>query len=45
METFGVYYKTDKVSGAALKMLLRQFPSYFRWLGQIDRLRRPSKSL
>ena len=39
LETYGVYYPDGKLNRKTLRALLRQLPSYYRWLGQIDRLR------
>lgn len=40
LETYGVYYPDHRLNRQTLKTFLRQFPSYYRWLGDIDRLRR-----
>jgi hypothetical protein len=38
METYGVYYPTGEKNSAAFRSLLRQLPSYLRWLKELDRL-------
>lgn len=43
LETYGVYYPGSKMNWKALRQLLRQIPSYHRWLAEIDRLRRTPK--
>jgi len=43
LETYGVYTLDGKTRRGSLVKLLKQFPSYYRWLGQIDRLRRQQK--
>lgn len=40
LETFGVYYPDGKLQPPAFQKFLRQFPSYYRWLGQISAFRR-----
>ncbi len=40
LETYGVYYPAGQTDKTALRSLLKQFPSYYRWLGQIDKIRR-----
>lgn len=38
LETYGVYHPDPKrANRQALKMLLRQLPSYYRWLKQMDK--------
>jgi hypothetical protein len=44
LETYGVYYPENKANPSMLRSLTRQFPSYYRWLGQIDKLRKKSNS-
>ncbi len=41
METYGVYYPDGKKNDTTFRMMMRQFPSYYRWLGDLTRLRRP----
>jgi hypothetical protein len=40
LETYGVYYPAGKFNVSAFTSLLRQLPSYHRWLGQIDEQRK-----
>ena len=41
LETYGVYYPDGNTHRPMLRALVRQFPSYYRWLGQIHTLRSP----
>jgi hypothetical protein len=43
METYGVYYPQGRRNPDAFRSLLKQFPSYYRWLRQMDRLRKSTK--
>jgi len=38
LETYGVFYPKGKINWKALKSLIRQFPSYRRWLSEMDRV-------
>jgi hypothetical protein len=40
LETFGVYHPEGRFNRKGFRQLVKQFPSYYRWLGQIDRIRR-----
>lgn len=40
LETYGLYDSQGRRRPNALPSLLKQFPSYYRWLGEMDRLRR-----
>jgi hypothetical protein len=40
LETYGVYYPAGQTDKTALRSLFKQFPSYYRWLGEMDRVRR-----
>jgi hypothetical protein len=45
LETYGVYYPEGKFNWKAFGSLLKQIPSYRRWLGDFDNLRnKPSKA-
>ena len=45
LETYGVYDPAGRIDKTVLQSLFKQFPSYYRWLGQIDKLRnRPANS-
>jgi hypothetical protein len=39
LETYGVYYPEGKFNRTAFKSMLRQLPSYSRWLSEMNRLR------
>ena len=39
LETYGVYYPDHPLNGKAVLALLRQTPSYLRWIGDFDRIR------
>ncbi len=39
LETYGVYYPAGKFNWQAFRALLRQIPSYTRWLSDMNRLR------
>ena len=39
LETYGAFYPSGKINLRALRSLIRQTPSYLRWVGQIERLR------
>lgn len=39
LETYGVYYPAGQTNKTALRLLFKQFPSYYRWLGQIEKTR------
>jgi hypothetical protein len=43
LETYGAYHPDGRLNRATLKSLVKQFPSYYRWLGHIDALRKQSK--
>jgi len=40
LETFGLYGQEASNRATARRSLRRQFPSYYRWLGEVDRIRR-----
>lgn len=40
LETYGVYYPEGRFNWQAFWSLLRQMPSYHRWLKDLDRLRK-----
>jgi hypothetical protein len=40
LETFGALYPDHRLTKSGIRSLIKQFPSYYRWLGEIDRLRR-----
>ena len=44
LETYGVFYPEGKTNWSALRSLLRQFPNYNHWLGEMDALRRRKAS-
>jgi len=39
LETYGADFPDGKLHASALRRLARQWPSYQRWISQIDRLR------
>jgi len=39
LETFGAYYPEGKLTRTSLAQLLRQFPSYYRWLKEMEQKR------
>jgi len=39
LETYGVYYPANRFNFAAFRSLLKQFPSYLKWLDQIEKSR------
>ena len=39
LETYGVYYPGGKFNGPAFFSLLKQFPSYRRWISEMDHQR------
>jgi hypothetical protein len=39
LETYGLYYPEGKWNNKTFFSLVRQTPSYYRWLGEIDRTR------
>lgn len=39
LETYGAYYPRNTLSRRSLSLLVKQFPSYYRWLNQLDHLR------
>jgi hypothetical protein len=40
LETYGVFYPAGKINWRALRSLLKQVPSYQRWLGELDEVRK-----
>ncbi len=38
-ETYGVYFPDGQENPQALRAMWKQFPSYYRWLGEMDDLR------
>lgn len=41
LETYGVYYPAGQMNRKALISLLKQLPSYLKWVRALDRLRAP----
>jgi hypothetical protein len=42
LETYGVFYPEGKTNWQAVRSLLRQMPSYRRWLTDMDHIRKRS---
>ena len=42
LETYGIYHPAGQFNRQAFKQLLKQFPSYYRWLRDIDKTRQKS---
>jgi hypothetical protein len=38
LETYGVYYPSNEKNPAAFRALMRQLPSYLKWLKELDQL-------
>ena len=39
LETYGVFYPASQINWQALRSLLKQMPSYGRWLAEMDTTR------